>query len=93
MYQYEKITIKDVYPNIDWLFYNSSKGGMKYDFIVHPGADPKQIKLIYDSEKPLSIDNNGNINIKTKLGTLTEKAPYSYVQEANTEVKSSFTKT
>ena len=92
VYQYEKITIKDVYPNIDWVFYNSSKGGMKYDFIVHPNADPKQIKLIYDSEKPLSIDNNGNINIKTKLGTLSENAPYSYIHETNTEVKSSFTK-
>ncbi|MBI2268857.1 MAG: SBBP repeat-containing protein, partial [Bacteroidetes bacterium] len=91
--QYEKITIQDVYPGIDWVFYNSSKTGMKYDFIVHPGADPAQIKLIYESENPLTIDRSGNINIPTPLGTLTENAPYSYVKETKAKVKSYFKKT
>jgi hypothetical protein len=63
---------------------------MKYDFIVHPGANPNDIKLIYESEKPLNHDKNGNLQLKTKLGTLTENAPYSYLKETNTEVKSSF---
>ncbi|MCA6436974.1 MAG: SBBP repeat-containing protein [Bacteroidetes bacterium] len=90
VYQYKKLTIKNVYPNIDWVFYNSQKGGMKYDFIVHPGANPSDIKLIYESEKPLDQDEKGNLQLKTKLGTLTENAPYSYIQENNAEVKSSF---
>ena len=90
VYQYKKLTIKNVYPNIDWVFYNSQKGGMKYDFIVHPGANPNDIKLIYESEKPLDLDKKGNLQLKTKLGTLTENAPYSYLKETNTEVKSSF---
>ncbi|MFO0478715.1 MAG: hypothetical protein ACK50L_08090, partial [Bacteroidota bacterium] len=90
VYQYKKLTIKNVYPNIDWVFYNSQKGGMKYDFIVHPGANPNDIKLIYESEKPLDLDKNGNLQLKTKLGTLTENAPYSYIKETTTEVKSSF---
>ncbi|MFO0358576.1 MAG: SBBP repeat-containing protein, partial [Sphingobacteriaceae bacterium] len=90
VYQYEKLIIKNVYPNIDWVFYNSQKGGMKYDFIVHPGANPNDIELIYESEKPLDLDKNGNLQLKTKLGTLTENAPYSYLKETNTEVKSSF---
>ncbi|MFO0357606.1 MAG: SBBP repeat-containing protein, partial [Sphingobacteriaceae bacterium] len=90
VYQYKKLTIKNVYPNIDWVFYNSQKGGMKYDFIVHPGANPNDIKLIYESEKPLDLDKNGNLQLKTKLGTLTENAPYSYLKETNTEVKSRF---
>jgi hypothetical protein len=90
VYQYKKLTIKNVYPNIDWVFYNSSKGGMKYDFIVNPGANPNDIKLIYESETPLSLDKEGNLQLKTKLGNLTENAPYSYIQETTTEVKSSF---
>ncbi|MES2763894.1 MAG: gliding motility-associated C-terminal domain-containing protein [Bacteroidota bacterium] len=92
VYEYEKITIKNVYPNIDWVFYNSDKSGMKYDFIVHPGANPALIKLIYDSEKPLNIDSKGNIQLTTKLGTLTENAPYSYIQETQKEVKTGFIK-
>ena len=87
---YEKITIKDIYPGIDWVFYNSNDKGFKYDFIVHPGADPKQIELIYSSLNPLKLDKAGNINIKAEIGTLTENAPYSYIKETNEEVATKF---
>jgi len=90
VFEYDKITIKNIYPNIDWVIYNSTKNGFKYDFIVHPGADPSLIKLIYDSEKPLDVDSQGNISIITPLGTLTEQAPYSYLLNSKKEVKSSF---
>jgi hypothetical protein len=92
VYKYEKVTIKNVYPNIDWVFYNSDKFGMKYDFIVHPGADANNIKLIYQSKNGLKIDDKGDISIKTKLGTLTENAPYSYINEINEMVESGFYK-
>jgi len=44
--EYKKIIIRDVYPGIDWVWYSNEKG-LKYDFIVHPGASPERIKLIY----------------------------------------------
>ena len=103
---FEKITIKDIYPGIDWVLYSSAPadllgrsalspyggagGGFKYDFIVHPGADPNQIELIYSSLNPLQIDNEGNIQITTELGTLTENAPYSYIKENKEEVATQF---
>jgi hypothetical protein len=83
--QFEKITIKNVYPGIDWVLYNSNKEGFKYDFIVHTGADPKQIELIYSSLKPLKIDRGGNIIVKTETGTLTESAPISFSDEKKIE--------
>ncbi|MBL7892494.1 MAG: SBBP repeat-containing protein [Bacteroidia bacterium] len=89
---YEKITIKDIYTGIDWVLYTGNKTGIKYDFIVHPGADAGQIKLNYESETPLSIDKNGNIQLETKLGKFTERAPYSYFLETAVEVKSKFIK-
>lgn len=73
--KYEKITIKQVYPGIDWILYSTTQKGFKYDFIVHPGADPSNIILAYRSLVPLEIDRSGNINLHTKLGDLTEDAP------------------
>jgi hypothetical protein len=88
---YQKITIREIYPGIDWVFYNSTEKGFKYDFIIHPGADPKQIQLIYSSLMPLQLDKQGNINIKTEIGTLTENAPVSYLN--GKEIETEFIKT
>lgn len=90
--EYEKITIKNIYPGIDWVLYNSSENGFKYDFVVHPGGNPNDIKLIYKSNKPLQIDSIGSIIIEGGLGSLNEHAPYSYIQETNQPVSSGFVK-
>ncbi|MBI2268818.1 MAG: SBBP repeat-containing protein [Bacteroidetes bacterium] len=88
--QFDKIVIRKIYPGIDWVLYNSSDKGFKYDFIVHPGADPNQIQLVYSSLNQLKLNNHGEIKLKTDRGTLTENAPYSYIQETDQEVASKF---
>jgi hypothetical protein len=72
---YGKITIMEVYPGIDWVIYNTSSSGMKYDFVVHPYADPSQIKLRYKWTDAPS-ESKGNITITTPLGKITEGKPY-----------------
>lgn len=86
--EYGKITIKDIYPKIDWVFYNSSKDGYKYDFIVHSGANPSDIQLIYRSKNKLKLNNEGGLVINTLYGELKEEAPKTFLNEAI--VKSSF---
>ncbi|MBI2269234.1 MAG: SBBP repeat-containing protein [Bacteroidetes bacterium] len=81
IHSFEKIIIKEIYPDIDWVLYNSDPKGLKYDFIVHPGADIKKIELIYSSPEPLRLNRNGEVEIKTNTGTLTERSPVSYQQD------------
>ncbi|MBI2271795.1 MAG: hypothetical protein HYU69_15750 [Bacteroidetes bacterium] len=92
VHAFEKITIKDIYPGIDWILYNSNKDGFKYDFIVHPGADPNQITLLYRSKKELQINADGNIIINTSNGNLTENAPVCFMQENRENVNAKFIK-
>ncbi|MFN4854438.1 MAG: gliding motility-associated C-terminal domain-containing protein [Bacteroidota bacterium] len=90
VHQFSKVIIREVYPGIDWVLYDSRKCGMKYDFIVHPGADPSQIQLLYEGDKPLKVNKDGSVSVRTRLDSLTENKPYSYDWETSTEVKSEY---
>ncbi len=87
-YSYKKITYKNIYPNIDWVLY--TKGNhVEYDFVVHPGARPEDIRIKYSGATSLNLNENGSITAQTPLGSLTEKAPYSF-QEDGKKVASQF---
>lgn len=88
--QYEKITIKEIYKGIDWVFYRKNDGTLKYDFVVQPTADPNQIQLLYRSKSPIYIDENGALNMHTNYGDVQEAAPLSYY--AGNEIKTQFKK-
>ncbi len=80
VHSYERITINNIYPGIDWVLYSSNQQ-MKYDFVVHPGADPSLIRLRYKwTDKP-QLQNNGSVKIKTPIGNITEGVPVSYLPD------------
>jgi hypothetical protein len=74
---YSAITYKDIYPGIDLTYHGNGKG-MKYDFIVNPGADISQIKIRYDGVKALDITSNGDLEAQTKFGPVYERIPQIY---------------
>lgn len=78
---YKKITIKDVYPGIDWVWYFDGERGYKYDFIVHPGANYGQIKLAYKSKNPINLNPEGELELRTQYGNLKELKPISFLVE------------
>lgn len=86
--EYDKIIIKEIYPGIDWVIYNSTEIGFKYDFIVHPGADHHQIRLDYITKQPLQINSSGQIEVQTTYGEIIENAPVSY--QLNRNIGSAF---
>lgn len=90
----KKITYKNIYPHIDWVLYLASspgeKGGLKYDFVVHPGGNPQDIRIHYDGTSSLQIQN-GELIASTPFGTITENAPYAYDADTKETIDANFT--
>jgi gliding motility-associated-like protein len=87
---YEKIVYEGVYENIDLVYYFDDQGSMKYDFIVHPGGDPEDIKVTYDGNIGLNVNDDGKLIVKSTAGELNDAAPYTYLKNNNEEVSSEF---
>ena len=88
--RYQQITVKNVYQNIDWVIYLTNNGDVKYDFIVHPGGDIKQIALNYVWADAPNKKEDGTLSIATPLGKIIEGIPYSYLSGTEREIKSSY---
>lgn len=72
---YETITYPGVWEGID-IVYRIRDGSLKYDIIVHPGGDVKDIILSFHG---IETDlENGEVIARTPLGNVKENAPYSY---------------
>jgi gliding motility-associated-like protein len=73
---YQGVTYHDLYPGIDIRYYTNA-GQLKYDLIVHPGADVSRIRMRYDGVDRLSTKKD-QLVATTSVGAVTQLAPYSY---------------
>ena len=69
---FRELTFPNVYPGIDWVWHVSPEGGIKYDFIVHPEANPRQIGLRYEGASLHPEMQSSMLRIETALGSITE---------------------
>ncbi|HTR30035.1 MAG TPA: PKD domain-containing protein [Puia sp.] len=88
---YQGLLYKDMYPGID-IHYHTDVGTLKYDIVVHPGADPNQVVLQYEGQTKLSVRKN-RVYIQTSVGTVQELEPHSYQVNASgrSEVQCKYT--
>ena len=73
---YQAITYQNIYPGIDIRYY-TNEGRVKYDIIVHPGADLSRLAIKYDGVDGLQVKNE-QLVIKTSVSETRELAPYAY---------------
>ncbi|MBC8173225.1 MAG: PKD domain-containing protein [Chitinophagales bacterium] len=81
VYSYGEVVYQNIYPGIDLKIY-SRGGNLKYDFIIHPGGDPKNIRLRYEGLDLVSLYNN-TLQLTASFAQLTESAPLAYIQTDN----------
>ena len=81
---FKKITYKNVYNNIDieYVFTNDKTSGIKYNVILHPGANITDVKIKYSGDiRGLKL-HDGDIVIKTSSQNIIEHAPISFQNNA-----------
>lgn len=88
VYSYQSILIKNIYPNIDWKIYINKKQELKYDFIIHPGADPSKIKMKYEGAE-LNVTNQQLI-FSNDLCKVSEGQLYTYNQNTLAPINSKY---
>jgi gliding motility-associated-like protein len=86
---FEKITYKNMYPNIDVVYEFHPDGGLKYSLIVRPGADLSLVQLHYSKVPQLNSD--GTLRISTEFGEVIDHAPFTfYADDHNQTIPSAF---
>lgn len=89
---YKEILIKEVYNGIDMRYYFDN-GLLRYDYIVHPNADPNQISFSIDgSSKETYLNKNNELVFTTCFGEAKNSDLYCYQKNKKNKVEATFIK-
>jgi RHS repeat-associated protein len=80
---YTDVIAKQLYPGID-LRYHGDQQQLEYDFIVSPNTNTDVIRLQIEGVEKLSLNQHGDLILKTSQGELHHKKPIIY-QDINGE--------
>ncbi|WP_083453989.1 cadherin-like beta sandwich domain-containing protein [Syntrophomonas palmitatica] len=78
---YTRLVYADLWPGIDLVFYCEGST-LKYEFIVQTGADPANIRLAWRGAEQVSVNQKGQMEIKTPLGSFADDAPLAWQVES-----------
>ncbi|MFN8253073.1 MAG: gliding motility-associated C-terminal domain-containing protein [Ferruginibacter sp.] len=100
-YGYRRITYQEIYPHIDLVFHPGTppQTGFEYTFIVRPGGNPDDIKIVYQGDIRKIIDlPGGHMKIRSGCGAIREQRPVCFISgpgsmELPVPVASSFKRT
>lgn len=81
VYQYQQITYKNIYPNIDVVFSipKDSLKAVEYNFIVHPKGKISDIQLKFNGAKTDLVGNK--IKMQVRFGEMEETLPMSWTED------------
>jgi gliding motility-associated-like protein len=78
---YRKLYIKEIYKNIDFELFED-KGRLKYNFIVLPGGNPKNIQIQYNGADSVFLKNE-TVQVNYTFGTINELKPLVYEMDGD----------
>src|SRR5262249_16053033 len=75
---YAKVAYQNVYPGVNLIYYGNNQQHLEYDFVLAPGANPSAIQLSFQGTQRMTLDDQGNLVLKTSGGDIVEQAPVVY---------------
>jgi hypothetical protein len=88
---YKEAVVKDVYKGIDVRYY-FDKGGLRYDYVVQPGADPSQIVFTLEGSDKTYVNERGNLVFTTRFGEVAMAELKTYQERDKKVITSEFIK-
>jgi hypothetical protein len=89
VHTYHTVTVKNIYPGIDWVLSGRSASRLEYDFIIHPGADPSRISLCYRGATSIKLIS-GRLEVESPCGKVSEGRLVCKEKNSGKTVRSSF---
>ena len=86
---YKEAVVKNVYNGIDLRYY-FEKGSLRYDYIVHPGADPSQIVFTLEGSDKTYVNEKGNFIFTTRFGEVAMAELKTYQEKDKKTIASQF---
>ena len=80
---FRQIQMNNIYQGIDAVWKGKENGGVQYDFVLEPNADPNRIEWEIDGAESVEIDEQGDLLIKTEFGNIRQQKPFTYQEETN----------
>src|SRR5215472_7972150 len=82
---YQRMRYSGVYPGVDLVYYGKD-GTLEYDWIVSPGADPRQIRMRFENSAQLRIDEEGDLVVRADQSEYRHKRPTVYQELSGNRV-------
>ena len=74
---FARVRYTDVYPGVDLIYYGN-RGGLEYDFVVAPGANPDVVAMDWEGAESVEVDDTGALVMKVEGGELRQASPVVY---------------
>lgn len=74
---FQRLKVQGLYPGIDLACYGRD-ANLEFDFIVHPGADPKQIDLQFDADAHPSLSDEGDLLFRVNGLLYRQRSPVAF---------------
>ena len=81
--EYARVRYHEIYPGIDLIFYGN-RNRLECDFVLAPGADVRQVRLLVEGAQRLTMDGEGNLALTTADGEISLGKPVVYQQSGAT---------